>query len=215
MGRKKNITKEYLITSFMNFVLENNHKPTSVYKFAKEHNFEEAHFYEYFGSFEAIEEAVFSEFFHHTMTTLSKSDEFDTFDARNKLLSFYFTFFEILTANRSYLKYALDGDLKKYSVLKHLKKNFTDFINTLEIDQISIPNEQIEKIQHKTKQESAWFQLLITLKFWLDDTSPSFEKTDIFIEKSVNAGFDLMDTTPLKNVIDFGKFILKEKVMFQ
>ena len=29
-------------------------------------------------------------------------DEYLNFDARNKLLSFYYTFFEILTANRSY-----------------------------------------------------------------------------------------------------------------
>jgi hypothetical protein len=50
------------------------------------------------------------------------------------------------------------------------------------------------------------------MKFWLDDTSPSFEKTDIFIEKSVKASFDLIDTTPLKSIIDFGKFLYKEKI---
>jgi hypothetical protein len=32
----------------------------------------------------------------------------------------------------------------------------------------------------------SWIQLLLTLKFWLDDVSPKFEKTDIYIEKSVN-----------------------------
>lgn len=61
-------------------------------------------------------------------------------------------------------------------------------------------------------KESAWFQLLITLKFWMDDTSASFEKTDIFIEKSINTSFDLMNTTPLKSLVDFGKFLYKEKM---
>ena len=52
----------------------------------------------------------------------------------------------------------------------------------------------------------------MTLKFWLDDTSPSFEKTDIYIEKSVKASFELMNTAPLESLIDFGKFIFKEKI---
>jgi hypothetical protein len=53
---------------------------------------------------------------------------------------------------------------------------------------------------------------MITLKFWLDDTSASFEKTDIFIEKSVNTSFDILNIAPIKSVIDFGKFIFKEKM---
>ena len=53
---------------------------------------------------------------------------------------------------------------------------------------------------------------MMIMKFWLDDTSPSFEKTDIFIEKSVHAGFDLIDIKPLKSVLDLGKFLFKEKM---
>jgi hypothetical protein len=46
----------------------------------------------------------------------------------------------------------------------------------------------------------------------MDDSSSSFEKTDIFIEKSLKTSFDLIDTTPLKSIIDFGKFLYKEKM---
>ncbi|PIV19236.1 MAG: heat-shock protein, partial [Flavobacteriales bacterium CG03_land_8_20_14_0_80_35_15] len=66
--------------------------------------------------------------------------------------------------------------------------------------------------QEKSLEESAWIQLLITMKFWLDDTSASFEKTDIFIEKSLNASFDLLNVQPLKSIIDLGKFLFKEKM---
>jgi len=52
---------------------------------------------------------------------------------------------------------------------------------------------------------------MLTMKFWLEDSSPSFEKTDIFIEKSVNTTFDILDIAPLKSVIDLGKFLFKEK----
>ena len=217
MARKKNITKDNIITWYMEFVLENNHQPKSVFSFAKENNFEEADFYKFYGSFDAVEEAIFSEFFHHTITVLAKSEDYENYDARNKLLSFYFTFFEILTANRSYVVYALENakrDLKKMKSLKSLRENYIQFVENLNIERIELKQETLEKIQNRSIKESSWMHLLITMKFWLDDVSPSFEKTDIFIEKSINARFDVMDIKPLKSIIDFGKFILKEKVNF-
>ena len=217
MAKKKNITKDNLISWYMEFVLENNHQPKSVYSFAKENNFDEADFYKFYSSFETIEEAIFSEFFNHTITVLAKSEDYENFDARNKLLSFYFTFFEILTANRSYVVYALENskkDFKKLKSLKKLRENYLSYVKNIGIEKIDLKHEKLEKIQDKSIQESSWFHLLVTMKFWLDDVSPSFEKTDIFIEKSTNARFDLMDIKPLQSIIDFGKFILKEKVNF-
>ena len=96
--------------------------------------------------------------------------------------------------------------------MSKLKKSFTDFIENLGIETLDLRNEQVEKIQNRGIKESAWLQLLITIKFWLDDSSTSFEKTDIFIEKSVNTSFDIIDTAPIKSIIDFGKFLFKEKI---
>ena len=129
MARKKNISKDHLISWYMEFVLEHNHHPKSVFSFAKEHNFEEADFYKFFGSFEAIEQSIFGEFFNNTIKMLAKSEEYPNYDARNKLLSFYFTFFELLTANRSYVVYALRGNesvlkLTSLKLLKDLKQDF-------------------------------------------------------------------------------------------
>lgn len=215
MAKKKTISKNDLISCFMDYVLEHNENPKSVYAFAKANNFEESIFYEHFGSFKAIESQIFKTFFDNTISILQKSEEFQSFDARNKLLSFYFTFFENLTANRSYVIYALHqhkNNMKGLSLLTDLKRSFTNFIDSLEIETITIKQEQIEKIQTRALQESAWLQLLLTMKFWMDDTSASFEKTDIFIEKSVNTSFDVLNVAPLKSMIDFGKFIFKEKI---
>ena len=216
MPRKKTVKKQDLISMFMEFVLENDHPPKSIFSFAKENNFEEASFYEFFGSFEALEAKIFETFFENTMLLLSKSEEYQDYDARNKLLSFYFTFFELLTANRSYVVYAFNkgkNNLKGLKSVKGFHKHFAQFIDSLDIETLDIKQDQIEKFQHKALQESAWVQLLVTMKFWLDDTSPSFEKTDIFIEKSVNTSFDLLNIKPLKSIIDFGKFLFKEKMM--
>lgn len=215
MAKKKTITENDIISFYMEHVMENNENPKSVYTFAKANNFEESKFYAHFASFKAIETRVFKTFFDNTISILEKSEEFQSYDARNKLLSFYFTFFENLTANRSYVMYALHqykNNMKGLSLLTELKKSFTNFIDSLGIEMIAIKQEQIEKIQTRALQESAWLQLLLTMKFWMDDTSASFEKTDIFIEKSVNTSFDVLNVVPLKSIIDLGKFIFKEKM---
>lgn len=215
MAKKKNISEQDIISNYMDYVLANDKKPASVYYFAKTNSFEEADFYKFFGSFESLEKNIFKVFFENTLSALEASESYDTFDARNKLLSFYFTFFENLTANRSYVVYALNtqkNNLKGVLVLSELKNRFNKYIANLDIETLDIKEEHIERIQMKALQESAWIQLMMTLKFWLDDTSAGFEKTDIFIEKSVNTSFDILNIAPLKSVIDFGKFLFKEKM---
>lgn len=215
MAKKNSISEQNIISYYMDYVLEHGTQPHSVYSFAKTNNFEESKFYEHFGSFEAIEKQVFKAFFDNTVLVLNASEEYQLFDARNKLLSFYFTFFENLTANRSYVLFALkqhQNTLKGLTVLSELKKGFIQYINALGIETLDIQEERINKLQRLALQESAWVQLLVTLKFWMDDSSPSFEKTDIFIEKSVNTSFDVLNITPLKSVIDLGKFLFKEKI---
>lgn len=49
------------------------------------------------------------------------------------------------------------------------------------------------------------------MNFWKSDDSAAFEKTDVAVEKSVNTIFDVFDNTPLENILDFGKFLYKEK----
>jgi len=215
MAKKKNITSNDIISFYMDYVLENNQHPNSVYRFAKHNGFEESKFYEYYSSFQAIEKAIFKTFHNNTITVLNASKDYENFEPRNKLLSYYFTFFETLTANRSYVIYALNkhkSKMKSFLALKELKIVFGNFIEELGIELIDIKQADIEKLQNKGLKESAWFQLLLIIKFWMDDTSPSFEKTDIFIEKSINTSFDVIDVAPIKSIIDLGKFIYKEKL---
>jgi hypothetical protein len=215
MAKKKNITANAIISFYMDHVLAHGHKPKNVYAFAKDNNFEEAQFYTFFSSFEVLEEEIFTVFGTNTIELLTKSEEFETFDARNKLLSFYFTLFEQLTANRSYVVHSLTADkkpLQSMKLLKGLRHVFAAFVESLDVKTLDLNQENLERFQQKAIKESSWIQLILTMKFWLDDTSKSFDKTDQYIEKSVNASFDLIDNTPLKSIVDFGKFIFKEKL---
>jgi hypothetical protein len=121
----------------------------------------------------------------------------------------------MLSVNRSYVVMSLkehQNQLKNLMQLSGLRVEFKNFIAAILTDEVRTQHEKFQNIQEKAIQESAWIQFLLTLKFWLDDESPAFEKTDIYIEKSVKASFELMNIAPLDSLIDFGKFIFKEKI---
>ena len=213
--KKSTLTKEKVISFYMQSTLEQNSKPKSVFHFAKENGFTEAEFYTFFGGMEGIEKEVFNQFLSKTIELLEKDKDYEYYDMKSKMLSFYFTFFELLTANRSYVVLSLKENstmLKGLMQLSGLRNGFKDFVSSIISDEYRLKQERFQDIQEKALQESAWIQLLMTLKFWLDDTSAAFEKTDIYIEKSVKASFELMNTAPLESLIDFGKFLFKEKI---
>ncbi|MEN9907017.1 MAG: hypothetical protein RLZZ540_158 [Bacteroidota bacterium] len=213
--KKTKITKESIVSMYMNFVLERNEKPKSVYLFAKLNGFEETEFYNFFGNLESIEKEIYNQFFEKTIELLHKDNNYESYDMKSKLLSFYFTFFELLAANRSYVSMSLNegkNQLKSLLLLSGLRTNFKKFIGDITTDDIRIQQEKIQNFQDKAIQESAWIQFLFTLKFWLEDGSAAFEKTDIFIEKSVKLSFELLNVAPINSLIDFGKFIFKEKM---
>lgn len=216
MATKKSlITREKIVSMYMDSTLEHNAKPVSVYHFAKDNNFTEAEFYKFFGNLEIIEKVIFEMFFNKTIELLEKNTDYNSYDMKNKIISFYFTFFELLTANRSYVVMTLkqhQNQLKNMMILADFRKKFKNYVSDIITDDFRTKQERFQEFQEKTTTESFWFQFLLTLKFWLDDDSPSFEKTDIYIEKSVKATFELMNITPIDSLIDFGKFIFKEKI---
>nr|WP_315224137.1 TetR family transcriptional regulator C-terminal domain-containing protein [uncultured Flavobacterium sp.] len=214
-AKKKILTKEDIVSMYMNDVLEKGEKLKSVFQFVKGKDFSEAEFYAFFGTLEGLEKEIFKFFLVNTIDLLHKNTDYQDYDMKNKMLSFYFTFFEILTANRSFVLLALKNDsnpIKNLKQLSALRESFKEYVAEILTDDYRIEQERLQKFQEKSLQESAWIQLMLTIKFWMDDVSPAFEKTDIFIEKSVNASFELMNIAPINHLIDLGKFLFKEKI---
>ena len=152
-------------------------------------------------------------FLENAIATCDKSDDFAGYTEKNKLLTLYFTLFEILTLNRSYVLFSLDqnkDEMKSLKSFKHFRTTFKDFIEKIIDGTISDKSERISRITKPIFEEGAWVQFLLLLKFWKNDESRGFEKTDVLIEKSVNTVVDLLDTKPLESLFDLGKFLWKE-----
>ena len=120
-----------------------------------------------------------------------------------------------LPGHRSFVLFTLKENkegLKNLKSLKLFRNHFKDFIVTIIDDNENVVSDKISKITKPVFAEGAWIQFLFLLKFWMDDTSKGFEKTDVLIEKSVNTVVDLLDTKPLESLVDLGKFLWKERM---
>lgn len=213
-AKAKKVTKEVIIAKFMDYVLEHEHLPKTVYKFCKVNAIEEADFYLYFGSIEALKKGVWNSFFENTINVIEKNADYQSYANRDKMLTFFYTFFEVLTLNRSYVLYIMEraeSPLKNLAQLKDFRTNVKDYAKRLITEGNEQKTSKITKHNPQLFSEGAWLQTLFLMNFWKSDDSAAFEKTDVAIEKSVNTIFDVFDNTPLENILDFGKFLYKEK----
>lgn len=212
------LTQEKILDLYSKYVLRNNRKPLNVFTFCDDHEIEEADFYSFYANFDQLEADYLRFFMGQTISLITAEETYQQDHAKNKLLSFYYTFFEQLTLNRSLIIYLIGQDKNNLDNLKKLwsvKKEFQIFIKSLDIseplmDNVNDKMEKMERFKNRSIEELYWGHFMATLKFWMNDTSPNFEKTDIFIEKSVDTSFEFLEVKPLKKLIDLGKFLFKE-----
>lgn len=210
MGQREKIMKGYI-----EFELLNGRTPNSVFELTKKLKLEEAEFYQHFGSLEIVRSAIVTEFITNTTHLLDEDENYPGFSAREKLLALYFTLFEQFLQQRSYL-------LSKYGELRKAPENSGDwkpFLKHLvERVQLILAEAKTEgEIQdrpligeHYAKGYTLVFAYLF--RVWVKDDSTEFATTDAAIEKTVNLSFDMLGSSPLDSLIDFGKFAFKTKV---
>ena len=198
---------------FTRFVIERGKKPNSVYKFCKSIGIQEDDFYKQFGSLQALEKTIWKDYVSDTVVRLKADENYASFDAREKILSFYFTMLEVVKPDREYITWRI----RKWKLaafhpgwLNKFKKAFDEWSN--EVIEEGKRNGEIASRPFLDKRYGSllWFHLNFILHFWSRDSSADFEKTDVAIEKSVNLAFDLIGKGLLDNAFDFGKFLFHQ-----
>jgi AcrR family transcriptional regulator len=217
-------TLEKIRKAYTDYVLENGKQPTSVFQFAKKLKLTEADFYNYYTSFDAIEADIWLAFFQDAKATVEGDDTYQGYSVREKLLAFYYTWVELLKAQRSFVVYSygrlreesradkgMRGKLPSSRVLQPFKEAFFDYARDLLAE--GRESKEVEPRPFVTDRypNALWTQTLFLLDFWVRDVSKNFEKTDTAIEKAVNTAFDLIGRSPLDTLFDFAKFIYQNK----
>lgn len=216
-AKKKTKTdkKTKITQAYREYILLHGEEPASVFAFCKDIKIKEEDFYEYFNDFAQIADSFWTEKFEEARAALENSAEFAQFTARDKFLSFYFSFFENLKKDRSYallnlkdlsLKNLLDG-----KQMKNLKKHYKSWAQQLIIDAKNRDEISGRSRISNTYDDLLWYQFLFLLDYWKKDRSRGFEKTDEAIEKAVNLGFDLMEKNAIDSAFEFGKFMFQNR----
>ncbi|MVM30035.1 TetR/AcrR family transcriptional regulator [Spirosoma sp. HMF4905] len=223
-------TLEKIRKAYTEYVLENGKQPTSVFQFAKKLKIAEADFYKDYASFDAIEADVWLTIFNEAKSTVEADETYQTYSVREKLLAFYYTWIELLKAQRSFVVYSYSrlraesmehgaqrmgsaGWIPRYKsqILSPFKDVFFDYARDLLAE--GRESKEVEPRPFVTDRypNALWGQTLYLLDFWVRDVSKNFEKTDSAIEKSVNTAFDLIGRSPLDTLFDFAKFVYQNK----
>jgi len=133
-GSVSKITEEKIIGMYMDFVLEHEVYPKSIYKFCKEHKIKETDFYSFFGSFEALKKRIWTKFHDTTFALLEKNSDYQSYSNKDKMLTYFYTLFELLTLNRSYVLFSLGEDhqiKEKLADLKSMRHSVKAYAATL------------------------------------------------------------------------------------
>ncbi|MCS6973694.1 MAG: TetR family transcriptional regulator C-terminal domain-containing protein [Cyclobacteriaceae bacterium] len=196
--------------AYIDYILTEGKRPSSVFKFCKDLGLREADFYAVAGSFDALEGIIWNDFISGTIQRLSTDAEYAGFTTREKLLTFYFALFEELKLNRSFVLHAAKPRLRPEAVpafLKPFRKSFLQFINELINQGRQSGDIASRPYLEKTYPQLFWLHLCFLLIFWMNDGSANFEQTDAAIEKSVNLAFDLIGKGAVDSALDFAKFL--------
>jgi hypothetical protein len=205
-------TTESIQNAYIDYVLTEGHEPKSVYLFAKNNEMSEEEFYRFYGSFEAVEQNVWTEFVRKTIAEIKGQDIWAQYSARERALSFFYSFFELLKGSRSFAIYSLKKQpctLSTPRVLENMKVIFESFAEEILRDGLETGELTDRKFFTNKYKNALWMQLGFVLKFWISDNSAGFEKTDEAIEKGINVTFDLFQRSPIDNLLDYGKFLVK------
>lgn len=215
MKKEIPITEEKIFELYTDYILSHGEQPKSIYQFAKENKFEEQKFYDFFTSFDQLEKQILVKLFSKSLELVNEVNNADGMTSKEKLLNVYYIFFENLTKNRSLVMMILaNHKLPLSKNLLSLKKIHQEYIKTLDFSSWEVlenAKENIKNTHEQIRENVLWLHLVSAIEFWKNDSSPAFEKTDIFIEKTIDTGFELMDNEPLRKVFDLGKFLWKEK----
>ena len=203
-------TSQQIRTAYIDYVLTQDEKPKSVYSFVKKIKISEAEFYEFYSSFESIEKMIWAELTVEAISAIQHQEVWAQYSSRDRMLSFFYSYTELLKKHRSFIVYSLKSHQDRFStpkVLSGVKPIFENFAEELINEGLETGELADRKFLTKRYKDALWIQFAFILNFWVNDDSTDFEKTDEAIEKGINVTFDLFQRSPIDNLLEYGKFL--------
>lgn len=223
MARRKKVeilSDDEIISQYMELILSSG-DIMNIDELCKKLDISKGNFLDYFDTIWDLERVIWDKLLKQSIHTIKSDEQYADFSVKEKLLSLMYTFFENLTLNRGYVLHNLrtHGSIKsRKKLFRKMKKTYIKFIEEIFLSNSLGFNYKLidvaKTLRKKGLSESLWLQLTLLITFWRKDTSDNLDKTDEAIEKSVQVIMDILDTSRLKNFMDFGRFLWNEKSTF-
>ncbi len=202
-------SRDRILTSYVEHVLEHGQPPVSVWKFAQTLQIPEREFFEQFASFPAVEGEVWKSRVDATVAAVQNGPEWEGFNARQRMLTFLFGFFAAALDYRSFFLARFpcpSARISRRTTLEPMKHRFQSFAGGVlkrGVETGEIP----DRGPLGQAYPLALTQLFLgSIDFWTRDQSPRFERTDAFIEKSTSLALDLLGRSAFDSGADLVRF---------
>jgi len=204
-----NSFKQRIIHAYIERLREHGHPPLAVYPLCKSLGIAERDFFKEFPNLEAVESGFWRDQVAHVVAAVESSDEWEGFVAKQRALTFFFAWFEHTLEIRSLviLRFGELGTFDKPPWLRGFHDAFREFAKRTVAHGIST-GEIAERGRLTTFYPDAIFTAFRNLiEFNVHDNSRGFERTDAYIEKSVQLAFELIRSQAIDSAFDLARFL--------
>ncbi|MCS6904666.1 MAG: TetR family transcriptional regulator C-terminal domain-containing protein, partial [Bacteroidia bacterium] len=135
----------------------------------------------------------------------NQSELYNSYPARQKILSYFFTFFEVARTERTFISRTLHKD----RIVGAYAKKFKEIV--LDIIQEGIATEDIqERFYSSYYPDIVWNLHYSLLLFWINDDSENFVETEKAIEIYSKVPLEIMGPNIFDSIFETIKFSIKQ-----
>lgn len=207
------LNPETVLSTFVEACEREGHLPQSLASFAQKQGYDPTALKKMFPTLLNLEQQVYGAFFKQTLSLLERDETYAEYSPQERILAFYYTWFEILAANHTYVELSLKQGLAalvSLPKLMPLKKRFCDYVRSLKLPLLNPLIDLFKPLQQSLLAEAGWSQFLTLLGYWLQDRSPDKARSDMLIEKSVAAAVEVGDALSFTRTVDWVRFWVEE-----
>ncbi|GIV22410.1 MAG: TetR family transcriptional regulator C-terminal domain-containing protein [Bacteroidia bacterium] len=192
-----------IVELYKQLTVEGKIRKMSVYSFCKLLDISEADFYKHFASLDAIGRKIWTSYADEVISALKESETYASYSAREKILAYFFTFFENVLKDRSFIAKTYTN----FSLLRGYQRKFR--AHMAEVVQEGVIADEIQSRHLENLYlDVLWGLHWGLIQFWLNDESEGFQDTEKAIETYLRIPLELMGQNVLDSAYEALRFTL-------
>ncbi|MFN7708918.1 MAG: hypothetical protein ACK5QE_09685 [Sphingobacteriia bacterium] len=197
---------EEKITAAYLRLVNTEYEPINAHTVAEAAGITEAELYQYFSGADAVGARLWLDLGQEVSAALRESEVYASYPARQKMLSYFFTFFELALRLRTFIDYTVQDK----AILKPYREAFKALMEELVQEGLDAEDIKDRLALSRNYPDMLWELHLKLIRIWLHDTSAGFAETEKAIEHYSKLPLELIGPNLLDSVADTVKYQLEK-----